>query len=62
MRLFNAFQLVLGFALFPFGIQWVKDATFYAHDMIFWVLCVSYVVSFGMMVYAVGERLYRERC
>jgi hypothetical protein len=57
MSIFNAFQLVLLFAVGPFIIEYVKDASFYAHAVLFWVLITAYVISFGAMVGAVARAL-----
>lgn len=57
MFIFNAFQLVLLFAAGPFLITYVKDASFYAHNVLFWVLIVSYLWGFGAMVYVVSEKM-----
>jgi len=53
MKLFNSIQLTLLFALMPFLCQWVQGANFYAHSIVFWVLVLGYVASFGGIVYAV---------
>jgi len=57
MAIFNAFQLVLLFAAGPFLITYVKDAVFYAHTVLFWVLIVGYIVGFGSMVNLVSDNL-----
>lgn len=57
MFMFNAFQLVLLFAAGPFLITYVKDATFYAHSVLFWVLLVGYVIGFGALVTTVADDL-----
>lgn len=57
MIFFNAFQLVMLFAAGPFLITYVKDASFYAHNVLFWVLLVSYVVGFAAMIGTVAAQL-----
>ena len=52
---FNAFQLTTLFAAAPFGIEWVKNAAFYGHNVLFWVLIVAYVIGFFGMTYAVYD-------
>ena len=54
---FNAFQLVLLFAAGPFVITYVKDAEFYAHGVLFWVLIVGYIIGFGSITSCVADRL-----
>lgn len=60
MRYFNAFQLMLLFAAMPFLITYVKDANFYAHLVLFWVLIVAYVVGFGSLVQLVGDNIDKD--
>lgn len=57
MEIFNAFQLVLLFAAGPFLITFTKDAVFYAHSVLFWVLLVGYIIGFAGMVGVVAEKL-----
>lgn len=57
MRIINSFQLMLLFASMPFLITWTKDADFYAHTVLFWVLVVAYLISFGSLVALVAENL-----
>lgn len=52
MRLFNSFQITVLFALLPFIIQWVSEASFRGHNAAFWALVVTYVVAFGYTVAA----------
>lgn len=56
MAYFNGFQLVLGFSAAPFLITYVKDATFYAHSVLFWVLIVAYIVGFAAFVGLIGDK------
>lgn len=53
LRAFNSFQAVLAFALAPFGISWLSEASFRGAGVAFWVVCVAYVVGFIMMCAAV---------
>jgi drug/metabolite transporter (DMT)-like permease len=53
MKSFNAFQMTAFFALAPFALSWVHDASFRGASIAFWVGCVIYFVSFWMMVGAV---------
>lgn len=57
MRLFNAFQLILVFAGAPFGIEYVRNAEFYAHNVLFWVLIVAYLWAFGLLTMVVADNL-----
>jgi hypothetical protein len=57
MKHFNAFQLVGLFAAGPFLVQFVSNADFYAHMVLFWVLLVGYIVGFGSLVAVVGDAL-----
>lgn len=54
---FNAFQLVTLFAAAPFGIEWVKNAAFTGHNVLFWVFIVAYIVGFFCMVGSVLNSL-----
>lgn len=57
MALFNAFQLVFLFAAGPFLITYVKDASFYAHNVLFWVMIAGYIIGFGGLTATVAENL-----
>jgi hypothetical protein len=57
MFIFNAFQLVLLFAAGPFLITYTKDAGFYAHGVLFWVLLVGYIIGFAAMTGVVAQSL-----
>lgn len=57
MRIFNSIQLTVLFCIYPFVTQWVHKASFYGHNVLFWILCVGYVFSFWGMAYAVYEAL-----
>lgn len=57
MRVFNGFQLMLLFSASPWLITYVKDAPFYAHTVLFWVLIVGYIVGFGVLTGLVAENL-----
>lgn len=60
MTYFNAFQLVALFAAGPFLITYVKDAEFYAHTALFWLLVATYLVGFANLVAVVGEQLEKK--
>ena len=53
MKTFNAFQMTVFFALLPFGLSWLYEATFKGAGVAFWVGCVVYFVCFLMMTAAV---------
>ena len=53
MKAFNSFQIVSLFAAGPFLIEWVKNAVFYGHSALFWVLLVGYGIGFIAMCCAV---------
>lgn len=57
MRYFNAFQLMMLFAAAPFLITYTKDASFYAHGTLFWVLLAGYVFGFAALTGLVGDNL-----
>lgn len=57
MKIFNAFQLMLIFAVAPFLITYCKDATFYAHAVITWVLISAYLTGFGVLTALVADNL-----
>lgn len=57
MRGFNAFQLVSLFAAGPFLIEYTKSAEFYAHNVLFWVLLVGYIIGFGALTMVVADSL-----
>lgn len=57
MFAFNAFQLVLLFACGPFLVTWTKDASFYGHVPLFWVLIVAYLCGFGSLTVTVADAL-----
>jgi hypothetical protein len=59
MALFNGLQMVLLFAAGPFLITYVKDASFYAHTPLFWVLVVGYLIGFGGLTVLVAENLHK---
>ncbi len=61
MYLFNAIQIVLLFAGLPFAIQWVSDASFAGHGAAFWVLIISYLISFGFTVAAWYEFMEKNK-
>jgi len=61
MRVFNSIQITVLFCLYPFVTQWVMNAGFYGQHVLFWILCVGYVFSFGGMAYAVHEALEAAR-
>lgn len=50
---FNALQLTTLFAAFPWLMEMVKSADFYAHNVLFWIMIVAYVIGFIGMVCAV---------
>lgn len=60
MRIFNAVQIVVLYSLYPFLVQWLYTADFYAVKAAFWVALLGYIASFGGMVYAVSCRLYKN--
>lgn len=45
------------FAAAPFLITYTKDADFYAHLVLFWVLIAGYVVGFGALTTLVGDNI-----
>lgn len=61
MFLFNAFQITVLFAVMPFMIQWVSDASFKGHSAAFWVLIIAYLVSFGFTVAAWYEFMDKKK-
>ncbi len=60
MEMFNALQLVCLFAAMPFIITFVKDAEFYAHSTLFWVLIAGYTVGFFGLVGIVADKMDRK--
>lgn len=60
MIIFNAFQLVLLFACGPFLIEYVHGASFYAHQTLFWVFIVAYLIGFGCVCASVASSLDRN--
>lgn len=61
MFLFNAIQITALFALLPFAVQWVSEATFKGAGAAFWVLIAGYLVSFGFTVAAWYEFMEKNR-
>lgn len=57
MKVFNAFQLVVGFALTPFAISWLHEQTFPGASIAFWVSFPVYFVMFVMMVLCVVDAI-----
>lgn len=57
MIFFNAFQLTVLFATWPFIIQWLHTANFAAHGVLYWVAMVAYVIHFGFNIFATGSTL-----
>mgnify|MGYP001169989469 CR=1 FL=1 len=57
MKIFNAFQLMSLFAAAPFLITYAKDASFYAHGVLTWVLIGGYIVGFGALTALVADNL-----
>ncbi len=57
MRLFNAFQLVVLFVVWPWIIQWLHSAGFAGHSALFYAASAAYVVHFGFMVFFVHEAI-----
>jgi ABC-type nitrate/sulfonate/bicarbonate transport system permease component len=55
MKLFNVFQLVTAFAIAPFVISWINEATFTGATIAFWVACIAYFVSYVFMMMCVYE-------
>ena len=55
MRMFNSIQIVVMFALWPFLMGLVHDATFIAHGTAFWVMGVAYIIGFFCMIGCVYE-------
>ena len=53
VKLFNAIQIVILFALWPFITQWAKTATFIGAGIVFWIMVVAYCIGFICMIYAV---------
>ena len=50
MRLFNSFQLVAMFILWPFLINWLNSATFSFSQIAFYGASALYVVMVGFAV------------
>lgn len=53
MRAFNAFQLVVAFVAWPYGIQWLSEATFRGAPVAFYSACVGYAIAAWFMAFAV---------
>lgn len=60
MAIFNGFQLMFLFAAAPFGITYLRNADFYAHMVLFWVLIAGYVIGFGALTVLVAENLDKK--
>ena len=58
MRVFNAFQLVIGYALAPFGISWLSEQVFRGSGIAFGVAIVGYIIYTGILsvIVATGMR------
>ncbi len=61
MELFNAVQLISLFASGPFLITFVRDATFYAHSFLFYVLVAGYIAGFALLVAMLAEKMMGRR-
>lgn len=59
-RLFNALQLTVLFAVWPFLTMWVKDATFTGNTAVFWIMLIGYVIGFAGMVFCVYDSMDRN--
>ncbi len=53
MRTFNAVQMVVLFALWPFLAQWINDASFIASGIVFWIMIIAYLIGFIGLIIAV---------
>ena len=53
IKAFNAFQAIAAFAIAPFGISWLSEATFKGAGIAFWVAILIYIVAFMLNVVAV---------
>jgi len=53
MKVFNSFQAVVLFALWPFIVQWLRGAEFAGHTAAFWAAIAAYIAGFVAMVVAV---------
>ena len=54
-KVFNSFQITVLFAASPFILEWVRNAEFYAANVVFWVGCAAYVVFMGIMTAVVAN-------
>lgn len=57
MAFFNSFQLTVLFAAWPFIINWLANAQFQAHGVLYWVGIVAYIIHFGFTVFATAEAI-----
>jgi uncharacterized SAM-binding protein YcdF (DUF218 family) len=57
VRYFNAFQLVILFACFPFIINWLHKGTFVGSYPLMWVAIAAYVIEFIFLVGFVAEEI-----
>lgn len=57
MKYFNAFQLMSLFSAAPFIITWTKDAGFYGHSVLTWVLIAGFIIGFGSLTVLVGDNI-----
>ena len=57
MRLFNAVQVTVLFAVFPFLVAWVGQQEFRGSTAVLYATGAAYVVSFGCMVASVYTAL-----
>lgn len=57
MRYFNSFQLMSLFTAAPFLVTWCKDADFYGHTALTWVLIAGFVVGFGSLTVLVADNI-----
>lgn len=57
MKIFNSLQLMAMFAAAPFVIMYTKDANFYSHGVVTWVLIGGYIVGFGALTALVADSL-----
>lgn len=60
MRVFNAFQIVIAFAAWPYLISWLADAEFRGVGAAFWSSIICYVVATIFLVASVSESLRKE--
>jgi len=57
MKLFNAFQIVILLAIFPYIIGWLKAEPFAYSAPLAWVCIVAYLIEFGMVIFCVHDTL-----